>query len=655
MHNPKWCLFFDFHTMPACPEVGKSFDFDRITDNIKECGVDFIVFPARCNLGVAYYDTKVGIRHPSLQYDLWGKLLEACHAKDIALSAYINVGISHEEGLRHRDWTIITPEGHAYKPPHLSHWFRNMCYNSPYAEHLLEMVGELASGYDLDGFFFDCFGIFPCVGGECVKEMKSLGVDWSDEKERWKFAHKSQLRLMDRLSRKIKDSGKDLLVYFNGPCFADQKTQGSYLEYECLPTGGWGYDAFPAFARYARNLGKTVLNMTGRFHESWGDFGGLRTEPSLEYDCVNGIANGMRTTIGDHFHPRGDINQPMFDLIKKIYGRLRRFEPWIDGAKPMTDIAVIAPSNSFQCSDPDSSNSILAAYGAARMLCELKQQFDILTPDMDLSGYQLLVLVDHVVVDKRLALKLQDHLAKGGKIISSGHSGLDASGKKFALPEWGVKFKGESPHDPAYMAPPIKKLAADFPDMPVTLYERGTTVDAMPGTEILAEIIAPYYNRGFDGEHAFLYLPPDKKTGEPAITRKGGVTHFTHPLFITYHKHAQVPMKALFRNLLAELMPEPLLKVPTLPSFARATVTAQTNRFMIHLLSYVPEKRGAMVEMIEEPIELRDVVVALRSDGKKPKAVYLAPDRQPLDFKVKNGYVQFTVPELRGHAVAVVE
>jgi hypothetical protein len=84
--------------MPACPDVGRNFDFDAITDKIKECGVDYIVFPARCNLGVAYYDTKVGIRHPSLQYDLGGKLAEACHKKDIAISAYINVGISHEEG-----------------------------------------------------------------------------------------------------------------------------------------------------------------------------------------------------------------------------------------------------------------------------------------------------------------------------------------------------------------------------------------------------------------------------------------------------------------------------------------------------------------------------------------------------------------------------
>jgi len=652
MHDPKWCLFFDFHTMPACPDVGKNFDFDKITDHIKECGVDYIVFPARCNLGMAYYDTQAGIRHPSLQYDLLGKLAAACHAKDIALSAYLNVGISHEEGLRHRDWTVVTPEGYAYAPSH-GHWFRNMCYNSPYAEHLLEMVGELTTGYDLDGFFFDCFGVFPCVGGECVKEMKAKGIDWNDENARRDFAHQSQLRLMNKLSKKIKDSGEDLLVYFNGPAFDEQKTQGSYLEYECLPTGGWGYDALPAFARHLRKLDKPLLNMTGRFHESWGDFGGLRTEASLYYDCANGLANAMRTTIGDHFHPRGDINEPMFELIKKIYGKLQKLEPWIEGAKALADIAVLVPSNCFRSCDPTASGPQLAAYGATRMLAELKQQFDILTPDMDFSEYQVLVLADAVAVDVPLGRKLQAHLAKGGKIVSTGHSGLDPEGKDFALPDWGLKFHGESPHDPAYMTPPAGKLAAGFPDMPVTLYERGTSVAAKPGVEVLAEIIAPYYNRGFDGEHAFLYLPPDKKTGEPALTRNGGVVHFPHPLFITYHKHAQAPMKALLGNVLAELLPEPLLKTPALPSFARATLTAQPGRTMVHLLAYVPEKRGAMVEMIEEPIELRDVKVALK--GKRAKAVYLAPDKTPLPFKLEDGYIHFTAPELRGHAVVVVE
>ena len=37
---------------------------------------------------------------------------------------------------------------------------------------------------------------------------------------------------------------------------------------------------------------------------------------------------------------------------------------------------------------------------------------------------------------------------------------------------------------------------------------------------------------------------------------------------------------------------------------------------MIHLLSYVPEMRGSKTQMIEEPIELHNVKISLRSDGR---------------------------------------
>lgn len=656
MHDPKWCLFFDFHTMPACPDVGKEFDFDEITDKIKECGVDYIVFPARCNLGVAYYDTKVGIRHPSLQYDLWGKLSDACAQKDIAISAYINVGLSHEEGLIHRDWTVLTTEGYAYNPPHLSHWFRRMCYNSPYAEHLLEMIKEIGTNYKTAGFFFDCFSVAPCIGSECIKEMKKSGIDHENPDELWDFAHMSRQRLQDRISETLRSMGDDYLVYFNGPGFEEQKTQGSYLEYECLPTGGWGYDSLPVYARYARNLGKPVLNMTGRFHESWGDFGGLRTEASLEYDCIKGVANCMRTTIGDHFHPRGDINYPMFDMIKRIYGRLQKLEPWIDEAKAVVDIGVVAPAHSFSEMHKIHPGSELSLKGIARMLCELKCQFDVLSVSQDISRYKIIILPDFIALKGELLERVKEFIKKGGCVISSAWSGLDEGGKDFALEDWGVKFRGDSPYDPAYISISNEKMAEGFPEMPVTLYEKGTEIETCGSAEILAEIVAPYFNKGFDGEHAFMYLPPDRKTGKAALCRNKNVAHFSHPVFLNYYKHAQPQIRKLFKNLLDGMLETPVVKIENIPSFARATVTEQPDRRMVYIMSYVPEKRGEKIEMIEEPVKLSDVSVSLRCDGKDIKSVYTAPDKKALGFEREGEYIKTDTFHVdNGYAVIVFE
>ena len=143
MSFPKWCLFFDFHTMPANPDVGKAFDFEAIVNRFEKAGVQYVVFPARCNLGVAYYDTKIGIRHPALTYNLLKKLADACHSRGIKLTAYMNLGLSHEEGLRHRDWLVMDADGRTYQQNRLDSFFRQMCYNTGYGDHAVAMAREV--------------------------------------------------------------------------------------------------------------------------------------------------------------------------------------------------------------------------------------------------------------------------------------------------------------------------------------------------------------------------------------------------------------------------------------------------------------------------------------------------------------------------------
>ncbi len=75
---------------------------------------------------------------------------------------------------------------------------------------------------------------------------------------------------------------------------------------------------------------------------------------------------------------------------------------------------------------------------------------------------------------------------------------------------------------------------------------------------------------------------------------------------------------------------------------------------MVHVLSYVPEMRGK-TQMIEEPIELHDVKISLRNEGKSPRKVYLAGNKKPLPFKISDGYVQVTLPSSNGYSMIVFE
>jgi len=523
----------------------------------------------------------------------------------------------------------------------------------PVVPKIRQFANMVEAGLDVDGHFFtaaDVDGSLITTTGHAAGDREQIVLQLASD----------YVRMARRLAEAAKEINPELLIFCNGIGYEAQEDFGTYLEFECLPTGGWGYESLPMGARHLRTLGKPVLNMTGRFHKSWGDFGGIRTEPSLEYDCLYGMANAMRTTIGDHFHPRGDINRPVFNMYKRIYDRLQRYEPWLEGAEAVTEAAVAwpAPYPGYEFRAPGKWDTycdfISSIKGATRALCEMKWQFDLVTTRADWSDYALLILPDWLTLEGEMAEGVRAHLDAGKPILSTGWSGLDPQREGFVFDDWGLRYLGDSPHDPAFFEAG-EALAEGIPEMPVTFYQKGAQFEALEGTEVLAEIVAPYYNRHWDGEHGFVYLPPDRPTGSPAVTQRGQVAHISHPAFISYFLDAQVPMRQLIANVLDRLLPEPMVRAPGLPSFGRATVTAQPGRRMLHLLAYVPEKRGPTVDMIEEPIELRNVDVALRADGREPSSVYLAPDRVELPFELRDGYVHVTVPEMSGYAMVVFE
>ena len=572
----------------------------------------------------------------------------------------MNIGLSHEQAYRRRDWTVIKADGTMYSEPFDGSFSRHMCYNTSYADHAIEMACEVAERYSLEGLFFDCFHTPPCIGVECMEKMRAEGVDWEDPEQLNDFNYRKVLAMAGRLAEEIRRVNPELLVYYNGLDYAAQAELGTYLELECLPQGPWGYELLPMVARYMRTLGKPVLNMTGRFQKSWGDFGGIRTKASLEYDCIYGIANGVPATIGDHFHPRGDLNREVMALDRAVYGSLQPLQPWIEGAEPVVEVANVMkcdyPGYWWQGGDRPNQKNLAeqSVKSATRVLCELKAQFDNVTTASSWEKYKVLVMPDEVEVGDELRERLQAHLTRGGGIISTGWSGLDSSRERFAMDEWGVSYVGQDPFDPAYIefGP---EMSDGMPDMPVTLYERGTEISAGTGTEVLATITAPYYNHGWDGRHGYRYSPPDKDTGRPAVTLNGRVAHVSHPVFRTYYNSGALPMRQIVANLMNRLLPDPLIRTPGAPAFSRVTVTSQPGRRMVYVLSYLPESRGAGVNMIEEPIELSDYTVNLRVDGRVPRKVYLAPGGDELDFTVDGNYAAVTIPHVCGWAVVVFE
>ncbi len=644
MHKVRYGLFFDNHTQMENPDVGKNFNADVFTDQIRRCGVDYLAFHARCNVGMAYYNTKIGIRHPSLHYDLFGELAKSCKEKGIALVAYLNGGISVMEGVRHRDWTTRYRHGNK-EYEKIGPAAVTMCYNSPYRDHLIAMIREIASNYPVHGFFIDSLvEFFPCVCPVCIEKMNEQGIDWREDRAVTEFARQSMLRLCRDISTAVREIIPDPMLYFNGPVFGDVKEIETFFDCECLPTASWGYEFLPIMAHYMRNVkqGTPIFNMTGRFY-AWGDFGGLRPAESLKFDLFYGLAHGMRPNIGGHFHPRGDKDSAVFERIASVYHELQRYDEWYSGAENLTDTAIVYP-----CDDRD-LRILSSIRSSVRMLEELKIQFDIVLADSEKSWdrYRLLILPEGVRVNAALASRIRDFISKGGAFFACGKQAAEAFG-----PELGIQYLGESGLDPVYFQM-NGEFDRDIDDMFLSLYA-GASRAKQNGAKGLSRLVKPYYNKSWNGSYALYYTPPQESTDMPFLTVKDKCVWCAGDLFSGYFNRGAIHLRNIFRNVVDSLLEKPWIKTFGMPMFARAVLSGQPGRKNVHLLGYVPEKRGdAMV--VEEAVPISDAVLHVFTDGKKPLRVYLAPDRIPLNVTMKDEYAEVKIPVFKGYALIVLE
>jgi hypothetical protein len=109
------------------------------------------------------------------------------------------------------------------------------------------------------------------------------------------------------------------------------------------------------------------------------------------------------------------------------------------------------------------------------------------------------------------------------------------------------------------------------------------------------------------------------------------------------------------KNAIRSLLPQPALEINA-PSSAIATLNQQPaeNRWVLHLLHYIPERRGTAFDVIEDIIPLNDIAIRVRT-VKPVKQVRTVPEGQVLPQRQEGPYVAFTLPRLAGHQMIAID
>ncbi|WP_168796420.1 alpha-L-fucosidase [Flagellimonas onchidii] len=656
-------IHLDFHTSELIENIGSEFSKVQFQEALKTAKVNSINIFSKGHHGWSYYETKVGKKHPHLNFDLLKEQIEACHEIGVRAQAYYTIGWSAKDAREHPEWIIKDKNGKEIwfgsgldddiRKGEKLYPFYSWATLSPeggYLELILAEVEELAKNYDLDGFWFDIVPFqYPNYSELGMKDLKANGVDINDAKAVERHHIKKMKVFLDKTREIVKKYRPDASIFYNWtthfsiPQSLDYQLEqyNTKLDLEDLPTTWDGYDLFPLRAKYYGNLDMDYVAMSGKFHTAWGEFGGFKHKDAIWYEAASMVAFGANVNFGDQLHPSGKMDMGTYQNIGYAFDYVEKIEDYGIGADHEATVGMwFANKKEFD-------------EGLTRMLLENQINFVMASNRKDWSGIEVVILSGGVELGPTDVKRLQNFLDNGGKLLVMGKSALDKKNKKFHF-DLGVKYKGEAAYDVDYTIVG-DKISKNLVRSPFLNYEPSFRVETEKGTEVLAHLREPFFNRRINSYSSHQNTPYQSKNAEhPAVTKKGNIVFIASDLSKGYFELGARVHRDLFSNSLSLLRTSPMVEVD-LPSAGRINLLHQPDdkRYVLHLLYASPHQRG-QAQVIEDIVPLYDVPVSIDLN-KQIKKIYAVPSMKPVAFEKSGTNYSFNVEKLEGHTGIVFE
>ncbi len=623
-------IHLDFHTSGLISDVAGDFDAGAFAATLKEACVAGICLFARCHHGYCYYPTSVGTAHPFLKEpNLLGLQLKAC--KDAGIDTYLYTTICWDElsAENHPEWLCLTSDNKVMKMDPFTGeemgsfepGWRFLCWNSPYREYFREHLEEVLSRYEFENLFLDImFNRTPCVCKHCVERMRKNGLAPENTADIERNSIDSAREFMKYINDAVYKIQPNAKPFYNArlrvsgiveDCSRPELPMQGYLCIESLPSGPWGYDHFPIFAKYFQNFAaeKQIVGHTGKFQKMWGDFGGLKNQAALDYEVMRMLSHGVAACVGDQLHPKGALDKATYKLIGNTFAKIKPVENELLGSMPIDEIGVLFTNQPKQVKNI--GTKLDAETGVMKMLMQLQYQFSFIDEDSEFGRYKVIILPDEVTLNEKLKRKLNEYLDGGGKLFLTYISGNDPCGK------WqihGFDISNDcSEYNPYYMYPAEDLLNYGVADTDHIQYLGGRKiVSYQKSYKILASVTEPYFNRQWNHFCSHAQTPPARRTDVPAIIYNNkNAVYFAAPVFTCYNKYSSKSDKLTVDYCLRLLLGEKLIE-SNLPSTAEVTLRRSAEgQLVLTILNYVHQRRGEGLDIVEDCTPLHDVAISI--------------------------------------------
>lgn len=612
-------VHLDFHTSPHIPDVGVEFDADAFVATLQAAHVNSITVFGKCHHGMCYYPTKTGTPHPALKgRDLLGEQLEALKRAGIRAPIYTPVGWEEDVAHRFPQWRQMRANGtyarvgnaDQTKPPQPGGWWFNNFTHPDYLDYLEAHVRELLANYEVDGLFFDILFFDGAAGWSeaSIRFREAHGLMSKDAATQVRFAMMAQVKFAERFTKLVNGLAPRASIFYNStnPIFSDSRygvrsrhELQTHWELESLPSGFWGYYHFPRLARAFGQWGKPWLGMTGRFQRMWGDFGGIKPQAALEYECFRTQALGGSNSVGDQLPPRGKLDAAAYDQIGAVYAQCAKAEPFYADTVACPEVGVIAPGD--PALDPNQADESLE--GAIQM-CE-EAHYDAVVLDdaseLDAQQLRLIILPDSVVVTPPLREKLARYLAQGGKVIASHQSGFLGEGAapsdaSLVLP---LRQCGACAMTPTYWRTD-ERFEPALARSDRVVYAQGLNVEPTGSAQVLVQRVLPYFQRTDLTFSSHFQAPPRAEADDYAAVLAGeNFVYFADPIFREYRVSGNIAVRDAWRAAMRRLIGTPLAG-EGLPSTVLCAPRRKGRDLHLTLLHYIPTRKALEIDMIEE-------------------------------------------------------
>ena len=678
-------LLVDMHIPDWNSEFMSQYSAEKMAELMKLSGTDVAQFSASSCLGLCFWPTKVGYPHQCLNgRDLLGDTLRAYREKGMKTQVFLNTWSRRAYDL-HPEWRMIMPNGKG--TVHNHYWesgrYGLCCPNTGYGDFFIELVKEVVSTYETDGYWFDMVGCWDviCCCPVCRAKFAEQNngaqipekIDWNDPL--WnafaKFREESVNDFVQRIRDVVKTLTPDRTVAFQtGALHAgwngagnqpDFYRCGDYLAHDLT---GEKFEQIYCSKMYTA-LTKThpVEFMVSRcIHLSHHTTS--RSQEEISTIAYAAIANQTSFTLIDALDPIGTVDDQFYHNAAVIFKKYGQYGKYIHAAtRPVADCAIYYSRDSqldvrnkgdiFNIEKSLSPNAKRYA-NIAKTLSEKHILFSFADSESDLSRFPALILSDCSRMSEEECNKIREYVAAGGSLYVSADTSLfDPSKgmrKDFALADLlGVHTHGEITQKVTYIAPRENTLPAEYCSYkyPVML-EGAQTKISQDTVEVLGTLTLPCSDAlESDRFGSAISNPPWVWTDAPALTinryGKGKVIYCAGKL--------EENIYPVHRDLFAGLV----------TSLSGQMIRTNAAPWVECTLFEYSEEKCFYLSLLNRPADLPPpalyeikVELTLPQD-KKVVSVLLGPDDKEIPFKVVGTTLSITVEKLEEFDVVIIK